>query len=238
MQVVFYGIAQNADCAGYAFAATFNRITKMSAAYTDPEAGGRGSAASKRSTNTRVARMSYRDGVVEGLRQFVKQSQDQRRGGWAPKKGAAAAGADDSEGASDSSGGGGEEESDADNNLGASQQEEGGGGKSGIIGKEEKQRAKVAWQQRAAEKRAERGMAISALVVHSQKVGADFLKEKGIKLNVKSVKPRKVLVNVEAYTKGKQDSHQIDINQRAIGSAAGTTGNKPAEKKPAKKPKR
>eukprot|EP01018_Ginkgo_biloba_P017442 Gb_06311 [translate_table: standard] len=77
LQVVFYGIKQNADCAGYAFAATFNRITVMSAKYNpsknlDDEEN---EEPTVQSTYTRIARNNYKLGIVAGLREVVNSGQ-------------------------------------------------------------------------------------------------------------------------------------------------------------------
>ena len=87
MHYVFYGVVTNAECAGYAFAAAFNRITVMTANYCgdDRKAGygggywgspwGGGSSASE----TVTMRANYRDGLVEGLRKAVVEEKKERK---------------------------------------------------------------------------------------------------------------------------------------------------------------
>lgn len=78
LQVVFYGIKQNADCSGYAFAATFNRITIMSANYypskslVDKDNKER----ALQRTYTRIARNNYKLGIVAGLKKIVSGRED------------------------------------------------------------------------------------------------------------------------------------------------------------------
>jgi len=74
LQVVFYGIKQNADCSGYAFAATFNRITIMSANYNPSKISvdkdNREHAVQR--TYTRIARNNYKLGIVAGLQKSLR----------------------------------------------------------------------------------------------------------------------------------------------------------------------
>ncbi|GLJ27467.1 hypothetical protein SUGI_0539020 [Cryptomeria japonica] len=74
--VIFYGIKQNADCSGFAFAATFNRITIMSANYNPSKtaADKENKELSTQSSYTRIARHNYKLGIVTGLRDAVKKS--------------------------------------------------------------------------------------------------------------------------------------------------------------------
>lgn len=78
LQVVFYGIKQNADCSGYAFAATFNRITIMSANYNPSKSSvdkdNQEHAAQR--TYTRIARNNYKLGIVEGLRKAISDREN------------------------------------------------------------------------------------------------------------------------------------------------------------------
>ncbi|GLJ27469.1 hypothetical protein SUGI_0539040 [Cryptomeria japonica] len=76
LQVIFYGIKQNADCSGFAFAATFNRITIMSANYNPSKtaADKENKELSTQSSYTRIARHNYKLGIVTGLRDSIKKS--------------------------------------------------------------------------------------------------------------------------------------------------------------------
>ncbi|GLJ44601.1 hypothetical protein SUGI_0937390 [Cryptomeria japonica] len=75
LQVIFYGIKQNADCSSFAFAATFNRITIMSANYNPSKtaADEENKESYTQSSYTRMARLDYKLGIVRGLRDAVKR---------------------------------------------------------------------------------------------------------------------------------------------------------------------
>jgi hypothetical protein len=96
MCYVFYGVVTNAECAGYAFAAAFNRIVIMTAnycgegtdedrfgparGYTDRRFGGgfwRGRGGGPAETSN--MRANYRDGLVEGLRKAVEDEKLERK---------------------------------------------------------------------------------------------------------------------------------------------------------------
>ena len=87
MHYVFYGVVTNAECAGYAFAAAFNRVTIMTANYCGGGDGdeasqgryGRGSCWGAGAGDTTTMRANYRDGLVEGLRVAVVEEKNQRK---------------------------------------------------------------------------------------------------------------------------------------------------------------
>ncbi|XP_057874095.2 uncharacterized protein LOC131080023 [Cryptomeria japonica] len=161
LQVIFYGIKQNADCSGFAFAATFNRITIMSANYNPSKtaADKENKELSTQSSYTRIARHNYKLGIVTGLRDAVKKSS----GKW---------GSEDGDG------------------------RKGKGTRSRIENKQE--------------------AAMQALVLHSKEVGEAYIKDKGIKIKIFKAKIRESARNLEAFARGKMDSKQIDINQKAL----------------------
>ncbi|KAL3701355.1 hypothetical protein R1sor_019377 [Riccia sorocarpa] len=193
VKVVFYGISQNADCSGYAFAATFNRITIMSANYIIKSADGYDEAEKEnRGLTTRVARANYRRGIVAGLREAVKHAGR----GTKPKPD-----------------GGNEkpkpktETDDDDGYFSLEEGEDYGSDSSGIEEEEEIEKPK---------KFSCEAMAITALVQHSKKVGEEFLKSKGIKVRTRSQPNRPLAWNQDAFVQGKKDAESIDINQKAL----------------------
>jgi hypothetical protein len=217
-QVVFYGISQNADCAGYAFAGTYNRISTMAAAYIaskplddddkeNQEVGKQHDPAS-RGTYTRVARTNYRKGVVAGLKEAVKNAQKARTEDdvfddeipKTPKAGQCRADTDESPSHKFE----GEEEFLSPAGSPTSVHE---GDKHNGPGRP------------TTTQMAERGRAITALVIHSAKVGDEYLKQKGIKIRKRTIKSRAAVWNKDAFRQGKVDSANIDINQRGIAGA-------------------
>jgi hypothetical protein len=67
---VFYGVATNAEMAAFAFSSSMNRVTQMTAAYTGVEG--------IQNPNMLVARANYRNGLVFGLNEAVKEDQKAR----------------------------------------------------------------------------------------------------------------------------------------------------------------
>ena len=67
---VFYGVATNAEMAAFAFSSCMNRVAQMTAAYTGVEG--------IENPNTLVARANYRNGLVFGLNEAVKEEQKER----------------------------------------------------------------------------------------------------------------------------------------------------------------
>ncbi|KAL2650358.1 hypothetical protein R1flu_018486 [Riccia fluitans] len=196
-QIVFYGISQNADCAGYAFAATFNRITIMSAEYiirsaNDYEEAEKENPYEKnRGLKTRIARANYRRGIVAGLKGAVKQSRRAKT----PKTDGGNAKTEKTEEFSDGDSWFEDDGEDGDFGPDSPGRED-----------ESDKSTKSAWQ----------CMAITALVQHSEKVGEEFLKSKGIKLHKSSKRKKTLAWDQDAYVQGKNDAESIDINQKAL----------------------
>jgi hypothetical protein len=67
---VFYGVATNAEMAAFAFSSGMNRVTQMTAAYAGVEG--------IQNPNMLVARANYRNGLVFGLNEAVKEDQKAR----------------------------------------------------------------------------------------------------------------------------------------------------------------
>lgn len=152
-----------------------------------------------RATYTRVARSNYRKGVVAGLKEAVKTAQRLR------KESVSADGnrkMSDAEPCSDADEFASCESSREDNCFSPS-------------GPELKHKDHLD-EDDSTTRVAERCMAITALVLHSQKVGEEFLKQNGIKIRKRTVQSRVAAWNEEAFKQGKKDAVTIDINQRSI----------------------
>ncbi|CAM6094695.1 unnamed protein product [Calypogeia fissa] len=207
LRVVFYGISSNADCAGYAFAATYNRICTMAAAYVackpfeNNEDGAENQDLKLEQVNrgvyTRVARTNYRKGVVAGLKEAVKSAQRMRKENVSSYEKKKMPSGDADEFASCESDGG------DDRWASPSAQKE------------------VPYEDdiKRTARMAENCMAITALVLHSQKVGEEFLRQKGIKIRKRTIQSRVAAWNKEAFGQGKKDAKTIDINQKSIRGA-------------------
>ncbi|MCO5572209.1 hypothetical protein L7F22_025961 [Adiantum nelumboides] len=224
LKVVFYGIKQNVDCAGYAFAATFNRISKLSADFLPSKQANNGKARHARSSNSvysRVSRMSYRNGLVEGLFETVKskrlhqQKQRTKCGGKEGKEKQKKHGATspsnclcdpiqvssstDNDCLNESDDCNGDDTDSADRgmpeDIDYTSSEEWGSNQSA---------------------------ALSALVLHSKQIGDDFLKEKKIKITTRK-QDSPFIWNGEAFLKGKRDSKMIDLGQKGITAKARKT---------------
>ncbi|KAG6545180.1 hypothetical protein Mapa_013292 [Marchantia paleacea] len=198
-RVVFYGISQNADCAGYAFAATFNRITIMSAEYIVKYANQYDDAEKEnqevkfgktnQGINTRVARANYRRGIVAGLKEAVENAKRTRSVKSQPFH----------EGGTKSEG----EDCDAGADFPSYEKDD-------FAYPEDDLHADTPT------KFSLRCMTITALVQHSKKVGEDFLQSKGIKVRKRTKPNRSQVFNEDAYVRGKKDAESIDINQKAL----------------------
>lgn len=250
---VFYGVVTNAECAGYAFAAAFNRITVMTANYCGdgPKAGhtyGRhsfgwgASAASETST----MRANYRDGLVEGLRKAVveekqerkkraQEREERRKAAMAAKQEAKLAKAraeaaslaelDDDAPLLGAAAGKAEAES---SNQGVAA----GGGEasdsdgyfdSAASGEEDNDMGSK-WRAKAEKQQSNQSQALVVLEQECKKVADKVLEDKKIKLRKGPALGGTSRFDAEAYRKGQEDAKQIDIKQRGI-------ANKPASKK-------
>ncbi|KAI5080855.1 hypothetical protein GOP47_0004038 [Adiantum capillus-veneris] len=217
LKVVFYGIKQNVDCAGYAFTATFNRISKLSADFLPSKHANNRNASktcSSHSVYSRVSRMSYRNGLVQGLFETVKSNKrhQQKQGikcggkeGKEKQKQHGAASERDSlcdaivvSSSSDDEG----HLEDASDTYNSDDDSKSADANDIDYGSSEE------WD-------ANRSAALSALVVHSKKIGDDYLKEKKIKVTTRK-QDSPFIWNGEAFLKGKRDSKMIDLGQKAI----------------------
>jgi hypothetical protein len=193
-QVVFYGLAGNAACAAYAFAAAVNRILALSARFPVTRAGYHEHRAAGLTQCTtfaafsRVCRASYRVGLVHGLSEGGLAAP-----GAAPAQGKAAQEAEwrarYQQLLDDEPSAGAGEDADADT-------PKAGGG----FGGED-----------------DRARRLSALILHTKTVGNTVLEAKGIKLRAG---PRFRLWGVErnagAFNDGRRDAAQIDVHRRGI----------------------
>eukprot|EP00250_Pteridium_aquilinum_P034789 c8097_g1_i2 orf=249-2066(-) len=223
LKVVFYGIRQNVDCAGYAFAATFNRISKLSADYVPSKQVNNGKASkgcnlkagSSQGLYSRVSRMSYRNGLVEGLFETVKatklrQKPGRKCGGKENKQKlnnevamSAKETVDiDSDSSNDECGT--RDAVNADSNSGDD-----------CVSDDADYGSSEEWD-------SHESTAINALVVHSKKIGDDFLKEKKIKITTRK-QDSPIIWDGEAFMKGKRDSKTIDLGQKGITAKARKT---------------
>lgn len=211
-QVVFYGIKQNADCAGFAFAATFNRIVNLSANYiptklSDPQKLNKEAnlrADIKQGVHSRVSRMSYRHGIVAGLMEAVKISQ-------LHQKSTRNAEIKESRERNDIINRKPVSDDDYTSDSDYSSAED----SDGSIGQEYSSKGKKADGGSSRMCQEEKFAAVSAIIVHSKKVGDDFLKEKQIKVREQKREGPKIW-DGDAFVKGKKDSKTIDIGQKGI----------------------
>ena len=206
VQIVFYGIKQNVECAAYAFAATFNRISKLSADFVPTKmmksGQGKANSGSSHSVHSRVSRMSYRTGLVEGLFETVRASKKQHHETKKKSRGTK------------------EQNAELDYTKGLENRED-----TGCDNSEEEtfplcsedsddenvnkpHSSSKVWEK-------ENVSAITALVVHSKKVAEDFLKEMKVKVRTRKHN-NPIIWDGEAFRKGKRDSKTIDIGQKAL----------------------
>ncbi|KAH7442805.1 hypothetical protein KP509_02G003000 [Ceratopteris richardii] len=220
LKVVFYGIKQNVDCAGYAFAATFNRISKLSADY-HPSKHENYKKARKtplsNSTFSRVSRMSYRNGLVEGLFETVKSRKLHQ------KMNTKFGGMKSSELGKDSTApcerdrlrlNRSDEDCWPDDAYNDCSGNEASSTEATRFDDEDDDICGV-WS-------TDQSAVLGALVLHSKKIGDDLLKERKIKVaNRRQESP--IIWDGEAFLKGKRDSRTIDLGQKGITAKARKT---------------
>lgn len=163
--------------------------------------------------------MSYRNGLVEGLFEIVKAAKLHRKpstkseGKEVLKKDSAISGKEkkgvvnlDSDSSDDECGLGGASD-DCISNDSSSDHE--------ILSEDADNGISDEWS-------ADQSAALSALVVHSKKIGDDFLKEKKIKITTRK-QDSPIIWDGEAFLKGKRDSKTIDLGQKGITAKARKT---------------
>jgi len=234
----FYGIATNASLAAFAFAAAFNRIAILSCVHAVPvdeyeRKRRRGEIACSKGAYTAAARESYRDGLARGLLDEVraaKKSKDialQQRLEMARAKASTGeawmeSDDDDDDDVGCVEGGSGRHSDDGDNRDRMKLQcdadiklhagGEGGGASSAVT-----DGGRAALTAAEAVVRMERDQKTAlTLTAHTEKVAETFLKEVGVKLSHRKHAYTKCAWRAASYEQGKEDSKNIDINQRAI----------------------
>lgn len=256
---VFYGVATNAECAGYAFAAAFNRVSLMTANFCGEGTSKRGGAAGNGSwraggyglggywgkgADTTVMRANYRDGLVQGLSNAVrdekaarkrqaKEREERRRACMEAKREAklakaraeAAALADQDEDAPlISLVVPKKEEEKKEVSDGEDEMLDDDGFSDG----EDQMEDEMGWKWRVkAERQHHQTSESQALVVleqHCQKVAEQVLKKSKVKLRAGRPLQGTSCFDSQAFNKGKEDAKQIDIKQRGL-------DNKPAAKR-------